>query len=160
MVGATQSSGGLCLEVGERFRHTTSFLEKSVMFRTPRDIAPSSNFVSGLFIFFQTIRARGGLQPHILPMTDIRAALQSTGDEQRRSVPRHRALKGGRIVFNRGASSIDCTIRDLSADGAKLVVESVVGIPNEFELLLDQGTLGRLCTRRWNSQKTIGVHFL
>jgi hypothetical protein len=123
-------------------------------------VAPSSGFVSGLFIFFKTIRARSGPATHISHMTDIRPALQCTADEQRRSVPRHRALKGGRILFNRGSSSIDCTIRDLSADGAKLVVESVLGIPSEFELLLDQGTQSRLCIRRWNSQKTIGVQFL
>jgi hypothetical protein len=93
-------------------------------------------------------------------MTNIRAALQGTGDEQRRSVPRQRALKGGRIVFNHGSSSINCTIRNLSSSGAKLVVESVLGIPNEFELLLDDGTQSRLCARRWQSQEIIGVRFL
>jgi hypothetical protein len=47
-------------ESGNDLRHTTSFLKRAPCSRTPRDIAPSSSFVSGLFIFFKTIRARGG----------------------------------------------------------------------------------------------------
>lgn len=92
-------------------------------------------------------------------MTNTRTELPPTGNEQRRSEPRQRALKGARIVFNHGASAINCTIRDLSADGAKLVVESVIGIPNEFELVLDDGTQTRLCSLQWKSQKAMGVRF-
>jgi hypothetical protein len=92
-------------------------------------------------------------------MTNARTELALTGNEQRRSGPRQRALKGARIVFNNGASSISCTIRDLSADGAKIVVESVIGIPNEFELVFDGGTQTRLCSLQWKSQKAIGVRF-
>lgn len=92
-------------------------------------------------------------------MTNTRTERPPTGNEQRRSEPRQRALKGARIVFNHGASSISCTVRDLSADGAKLVVESVIGIPNEFELVLDDGTQTRLCSLQWKSQKAMGVRF-
>ena len=49
-------------------------------------------------------------------------------------------LKGGRIAFNNGGSTIVCQIRDLSAGGAKLVVTSAVGIPDEFTLAFDDGS--------------------
>jgi hypothetical protein len=50
--------------------------------------------------------------------------------EERRKKPRHRSLKAGKIVFNRQRSVVDCTIRNLSDDGACLVVASPVGLPD------------------------------
>lgn len=42
--------------------------------------------------------------------------------QKERSAPRHRVLKGGQIRF--GQSAIDCVIRDLSATGARIKVNS------------------------------------
>jgi hypothetical protein len=53
---------------------------------------------------------------------------------EKRTSPRRRVLKAGRIVFNGGRSTIDCRVRSLSASGALLVMESSIGIPDEFEL--------------------------
>jgi hypothetical protein len=47
--------------------------------------------------------------------------------EERRKLHRSRTLKGGRIVTNDGHSTFDCTVRNLSDEGAKLVVTSIVG---------------------------------
>lgn len=74
-----------------------------------------------------------------------------------RSEQRHRTLKGARIVFNAGGSTIDCMVRNLSAKGAKLDVTSVVGIPNSFDLLL--GEQLRPCRVVWRSLKQLGVEF-
>ena len=49
-------------------------------------------------------------------------------EDHRRQI-RRRVLKGGKILFNNKASSIDCAIRNLSEGGALLHVESAVGIP-------------------------------
>ena len=58
-------------------------------------------------------------------------------EERRRPSPRRRTLKGARIVFNNRSSTIDCTVRNLSSNGALLLLPTSAGIPNEFELWLD-----------------------
>jgi hypothetical protein len=79
-------------------------------------------------------------------------------DADNRHSPRHKTLKGGRIVFNAGRSTIDATVRNLSPMGAKLQVSSVVGIPDTFDLLLD-GTTRRPCRVAWRTLKELGVEF-
>ncbi len=78
-------------------------------------------------------------------------------EEKRKSV-RTRALKGGRIVINDGMSTIDCTIRNLSAGGAKLLLETSVGIPERFTLSLADG-VSHICQVKWRTIKEIGVGF-
>jgi len=55
--------------------------------------------------------------------------------EEKRHADRRRALKTGRLVFNNGQSTIDCTIRNISEDGALLRIASPLGLPEHFDLL-------------------------
>lgn len=57
---------------------------------------------------------------------------------ENRGAPRNRVLKGGKIVFNEGRSVISCTVRNLSASGALLKVDTVVGVPNEFHVIIGE----------------------
>jgi PilZ domain len=77
----------------------------------------------------------------------------------RRKDVRQRVLKAGRIVFNHRSSVIDCTVRNLSAHGGCLEVASTTGIPDAFDLLLDDGARAHHCTVRWRSMRRIGVTF-
>lgn len=77
---------------------------------------------------------------------------------EKRHLPRRKTLKGGRIVFNLGRSTIDCTVRNLSARGAKLQVTSAVGIPETFQLKLDDGA-SQHCRVVWRTLKELGVAF-
>lgn len=79
--------------------------------------------------------------------------------EERRKSPRHKTLKGGLIVFNSGSSSVACTIRSLSENGARLQVETVLGIPSDFTLVRDDGGAARECFVRWRSSTVLGVEF-
>jgi hypothetical protein len=54
--------------------------------------------------------------------------------EHRRS-PRRRTLKGETILFGT-TTTIDCVVRNLSETGASLEVETYVGIPANFTLLI------------------------
>jgi hypothetical protein len=83
--------------------------------------------------------------------------LDSPQSESRQN-QRRTTLKGGRIVFNAGRSTIDCRVRNLSSTGAKLQVTSVVGIPDTFDLLLD-GTARQPCRVVWRTLKELGVQF-
>jgi hypothetical protein len=83
--------------------------------------------------------------------------LGSPRSENRQDL-RRSTLKGGRIVFNAGRSTIDCRVRNLSSSGAKLQVTSVVGIPDTFDLLLE-GATRQPCRVVWRTLKELGVQF-
>jgi hypothetical protein len=78
-------------------------------------------------------------------------------DEDRRTAVRRRALKAGKIVFNDGASVIDCTVRDLSETGARVLVDSPLGVPPRFVLDVS-GTL-RPARVVWRKAGALGVAF-
>jgi hypothetical protein len=78
---------------------------------------------------------------------------------EKRRIPRLRTFKGGSIMFGI-AVAIDCTIKNMSAAGAALEVESQVGIPSEFVLLVKPERVKRNCRAIWRSAQRIGVQFI
>jgi hypothetical protein len=78
--------------------------------------------------------------------------------QERRRVARHRTLKGARITFQGHRVSIDCAVRNLSDRGACLKVESPIGIPDTFDLVLDSATV-RHCRVTWRKATQIGIEF-
>ncbi|MEO8757606.1 MAG: PilZ domain-containing protein [Devosia sp.] len=84
--------------------------------------------------------------------------MMSEPQTEKRANQRRPTLKGGKIVFNGGRSTIDCTVRNLSRDGAKLQVASVIGIPDSFDLMLPN-TARQPCRIAWRKVKEIGVVF-
>ena len=82
----------------------------------------------------------------------------TAADNDNRNAQRRKTLKGARIVFNGGRSTIDATVRNVSSKGAKLQVTSVVGIPDTFDLLLD-GHSRQPCRVVWRTLKELGVEF-
>ncbi len=77
----------------------------------------------------------------------------------RRTGRRQRVLKAAKITLG-GAAVIDCTVRNLSDEGACLQVVSPVGIPEMFELLIGYGSIDkRYCQVMWRSRNQIGVTF-
>ena len=59
-------------------------------------------------------------------------ASPSGGDEHRRE-HRKRTLKQGRVVLS-DSTAIDCSLRDMSDNGARLVFAGAVSLPDEFRL--------------------------
>jgi len=80
---------------------------------------------------------------------------QERRDEARR---RRRALKRARINFKGRSATIDCTVLNLSDRGARLKVESPIGIPDPFDLVLDNASV-RGCRVTWRKATQIGVEF-
>ena len=72
--------------------------------------------------------------------------------QERRNEARHR------IVFKRHDALIDCTVSNLSDRGARLKVESPIGIPDSFELMHEDATV-RHCRVAWRKATQIGVNF-
>lgn len=75
---------------------------------------------------------------------------------EHRIAPRKRVLKAGTIEF--GGGGIDCTVRNLSDTGAALSIESPVGIPAEFSLVVDR--VSRICRVVWRKERRIGINFI
>jgi hypothetical protein len=78
--------------------------------------------------------------------------------DERRIAPRKRTLKAAQILFNQ-KSVINCAVRNLSGTGACLEVESPMGIPDNFTLLIESECLRRPCVVAWRSMTRIGVAF-
>ncbi|WP_414472289.1 PilZ domain-containing protein [Microvirga sp. M2] len=83
-----------------------------------------------------------------------------TSSGQRRTSPRTRTLLEGCIVYNGGLSRMDCTIRDLSSTGARLVFAQPVRIPAEFELQIPRRRIARRAQIIWYDGRTHGIMFL
>jgi hypothetical protein len=70
-----------------------------------------------------------------------------------------RVFKAGRISFNAGRSTIDCTVRGLSDQGASLDVTSTAGIPQRFTLQIGADNLSRSCMVATMRDKNVQVQF-
>jgi diguanylate cyclase (GGDEF)-like protein len=78
---------------------------------------------------------------------------------EHKMMPRGRTLLAGKVISNYGQSTIDCVVRRLSDHGATISVESPLGIPRQFQLLiLDEG-IPRPCKVAWQSDKELGLEF-
>ena len=72
---------------------------------------------------------------------------------------RGRTFLAGKIIFNFGQSSIDCTVRRMSDEGATLELESWLGVPEHFQLTISGEIEPLPCKLAWQSEKQIGVTF-
>ena len=72
---------------------------------------------------------------------------------------RKRTYKAARISFNKRSATIDCVVKNLSAQGACLQVASPIGIPEFFDLVFDSDDSIRPCQVVWRNLKQIGVEF-
>lgn len=79
--------------------------------------------------------------------------------EERRRASRHRTLKSGKIMVQSGRRVVDCTVRNLSTSGALLLVRSLAGIPEKFDLVLETTGEHHLCRVAWRGGDRLGVEF-
>ena len=80
------------------------------------------------------------------------------GPESRRAL-RRKVLKGAKISFHNMMTSTDCTVRNLSDTGACLIVTSQVGVPDDFDLMLECDRSVKRCHVEWRAGTKIGVSF-
>lgn len=81
------------------------------------------------------------------------------GAVERRGAVRKKTLKAGRIVFNGRSSAFDCTIRNMSETGVKVVLMSSLGIPDLVDLDFEDGT-ARCCRVVRRTLTELGLEFL
>ncbi len=65
----------------------------------------------------------------------------------------------GKIIFNDRRSVVNCTVRSLSDREATLAVESTLGLPRTFDLLLLGEPASRPCVVSWQTSNRVAVEF-
>ena len=78
---------------------------------------------------------------------------------EKRTVRRSRVLFAGKLTNGHGLV-MDCTIRDLNDEGARVYVPSAIGLPDEVALLVLRDGLVRLSRRIWSRAPLFGLQFL
>jgi len=76
---------------------------------------------------------------------------------ERRTSIRYPRYKAASIVFNRLGSVISCTLRNISPNGACLIVTPDLFVPAEFNLLTE-GAM-RSCVVAWRRPNRLGVKY-
>jgi uncharacterized protein YceH (UPF0502 family) len=79
---------------------------------------------------------------------------------ERRGSARQKSFLKGQIIFNNRRSVVECLIRDISSDGARLILSQTGIIPDVIELYIPQKeeTLRARVQRRADDE--IGVAFI
>ena len=78
---------------------------------------------------------------------------------ERRRLPRHVVLKPAKVGFDDQNSLVDCTVRNLTSDGACLEFAAPLQAPDLFELSFDNFRSARVCRVAWRQTSRIGVCF-
>jgi hypothetical protein len=78
---------------------------------------------------------------------------------EHRRESRLRTFLKGRIIFNKGASTMDCLVRDLSPSGARLALTETSTLPESFDLYIPQKDRTYRATLCWRRADGIGITF-
>jgi len=76
---------------------------------------------------------------------------------ERRALVRHKTLIKGRIYFNNRLSSMDCIVRDVTANGARLECSENVTLPDLFELYVPNRDEYFHARVTWRKSGNLGV---
>lgn len=77
-----------------------------------------------------------------------------------RSTQRLPALKKALIVADSGPSGIECSVRNLSSEGARIRFKSPVKLPPKFEFLLVTENVRVPAELAWQENTEAGIHFV
>ena len=79
---------------------------------------------------------------------------------ERRPSPRRRALLAGLVVHSAGRFSFPCTIKDISASGARIIFAASSFMPSQIEVVnRSNGTVYR-CEVVWTKPTSAGLKFI
>ena len=77
---------------------------------------------------------------------------------EKRAAQRHRVLKHGTIAFP-GGGAVDCTVRNISATGARVDVDNPMCLPPNLTLFIEADHFTRRCHPVWAQDRRIGLAF-
>lgn len=80
-------------------------------------------------------------------------------EANKRVARRQRVLKQGKMLLANNMTVVDCTIRDLSPTGARVLCSDPGVVPNEFRLVFIAERQMRDVKVVWRRPEQMGVHF-
>ena len=84
----------------------------------------------------------------------------ATRNEKRKNV-RRSVRQGAALAGLDGSPLGTCVMVDVSAGGARLMVQTPADLPDQFDVVLSRsGKLRRSCLVVWRSETIVGVRFL
>ena len=83
--------------------------------------------------------------------------MEPSAADKKRAAQRFRVLKSGTIEFS--GHAIPCTVRNLSASGAAIEVNTPLWFPDHFTLGIASDGTRRACRIVWREEKRIGLAF-
>ena len=92
--------------------------------------------------------------------TRMRSFMAKFTGAERRASARTRQFKGARMIFNGSDSTMDCTIRNSSRNGHRLMVKSSLNVPKEFALLNTANGEQKNCKVIWRGFEAVGVQYI
>jgi hypothetical protein len=78
---------------------------------------------------------------------------------ERRKAARSRCLLGARVVFNSRSSTMSCSVRNYTEDGALLIFGEMPYIPDLLEVVLDNRKTLVPTQIAWRKHTKVGVIF-
>lgn len=78
---------------------------------------------------------------------------------ERRVAARSKSLLQGRVYYNNRRASLDCVIRDITSEGARLKFSGTVTVPQTFELYIPHKHEAYRAKVAWHRGEEIGVTF-
>ena len=84
---------------------------------------------------------------------------RAAGVPQKRAVVRSKTFLKAQIRVQ-NLPAIDCVVRNISRNGARIEVDDTLALPRQFELELPQRGMVLLCEFRWRRDYRVGVRFV
>jgi hypothetical protein len=78
--------------------------------------------------------------------------------QERRQSPRSRVFKSAQLVVDK-SSLLDCVVRNLTSDGARVEIPNPSHLPDSLHLTFDRGHSLRSCRIVWRGPKEAGLEF-
>ena len=108
---------------------------------------------------FQTLLEQADIATYQAKLDGRNRVVAHRTPEQIQANQRRRVLKGGQVLFNGGYSTLDCTVRSLSDEGAGIDLFSTVSVPKKFELVIKADEFRRTCQVVERTDKHLEVEF-
>jgi hypothetical protein len=94
------------------------------------------------------------------PVGDIPVlAVEITEMDERRQLMRQKSFLRGCLYFNNRSTSVDCLIRDISNEGARIIISDSVNIPDVVDFYIPQKEQTVRARVQWRQGYEIGLDF-
>jgi hypothetical protein len=78
---------------------------------------------------------------------------------ERRNTLRQKSFLRGCVYFNRRRTAVDCLIRDISDEGARIIFSGAVSVPDVLDLYIPQKEETVRARVQWRRADEIGLSF-